>query len=367
LTSAIRDDDAGNRWPGFMEKYYTGHIAGNEIAYSVLSHVNTSRVIEAPYTEFNTYESEYSSNVYKTNAYIDAEDSCSMPFVFMYDSKLDSVTYEQIDESFDGKSESEIDSFKLKKKWIIPKNIGIEYSLGNDNTVVNFDKPQFEREIMSLASSTDDENIQVPINFRGCEGRKVFMTCMVTTDMSVVFDYYNSSKRVKYNGMNLIGYHFDDSQNIILRVGALYPTPYDKNGHKVSYGGTGIITDTNIVDEEYVLADWNKFDANPDSFIKDISAIFIQTVIDMVDGLNTYKETLNADLGRLDLSYVPLDMIKEVKNSETDNDGSGYYDLDSYISTVNINLDGDSDSYITSITAENRSADDSILRSTRVK
>jgi len=361
----------GNRWPSKINNYYTGHLSGDEIAFSILSHLNVKRSIEAPLTDQSMVDispDPADGITYKISEKVTNTDD-KKPFVFMYDEDMEYHIYDQKNKESQDLSDSELEEFYNRMKWIIPEKRGISYSIGNNNESVEFDEPQFQRKLTSISHASDASG-DLPVDFRDTSYRRIFMTCVVSSDLSEVFDYYSSRKRSKYNGMNLIGYHFDDSQNIVLRVGALYPTPDGKNGHKLEYSETGLSIYPTTVSSNYQFVDWNMLNSDNalrELFIIDTSSIFIQTVMDMVDGLNTYKETISADLGRLDLTYDPLDGIKEVRNSETDRPNSGYYDLDSYIRTVSYNKESDSDVYTTNISAENRSAQSSVLRLARSK
>ena len=113
----------GNRWPSKLNNYYTNHFSGDEIAFSILSHLDVEREIEAPITDLSVIDgtSDASEGVqYKIDEKVSNADD-KKPFVFLYDKEMENHLYNQKSKEEQELTSSELTEFYERMKWIIPE------------------------------------------------------------------------------------------------------------------------------------------------------------------------------------------------------------------------------------------------------
>jgi len=86
----------------------------------------------------------------------------------------------------------------------------------------------------------------------------------------------------------------------------------------------------------------------------DNNELLLKKLDNIKKSMNKCDETIDANLGILDISYGLGDIIIAIENSMTENPGSGYYALKDYISQITHNLEGDNEGYATTVACTNR-------------
>lgn len=276
------------------------------------------------------------------------------PFVFLYDALI-GQTYSNETHGLSG------DDVLRSKQWILPEESKKNhYSLQNDNRVIVFQQPQFQRKTLSVVKAEDNS---FP-SFADAISRKVFVTCRIECDVPLIRD--KISRREFYSNARLVSQVINPNLNAVIRVNALFPNPYNFIGNQFTptqdsdddLNSTITNDGAETSDVGSKLVDWNKvdFDDNtPDgNLIVDDSSLLDQLISFLIDKGPVYEIEGDAELGRIDTSYQVGDKIDNIVGSELADGTGGYYSLDAVLEKLEYSAVNDrADSFNTKMSFKN--------------
>ena len=189
--------------------------------------------------------------------------------------------------------------------------------------------------------------------------RRIFCTLTIVLDLPYVvgddiFGLYYSE------GGNFSRYVDFEGNDLRIHANAFYPVMPDKNvtvtpeaytlatqsaGKEFPVEITSEMCEKALYPAEY-MQDYEMYPDNNDRLL-------LQKLDNLKSSINKHTETIDADLGVLDLTYELGDIIVAIENSATENVGSGYYGLRDYVSQLSWSLEGDNEGYTTRLTATN--------------
>lgn len=290
------------------------------------------------------------------------------PFVFLHDSQISTVGRA---ESGNVSASDKADMLRIRK-WIIPEEEqGNHYSFEQDNKILTFEKPQFERKTVSFARLEDTQfprfvDIDSSGDFVPISRRKVFVTCRIECDVPLVKDrianleFYSGAKLV---GQDIVNKDEKMDATVVFRVNAIFPNPEFNIGDEIAYE-TGE-TEEDLNGSLSVSATSSNFlgskliDANSLSTRKDVNVVvndsrtLDQTLSRIIDKRPIYEQNLEADLGKLDLSLWVGDRIDRIVRSELADGTGGFYNMDLVIEKFSLEALGDTDKFTCKLSATN--------------
>lgn len=337
------------------------------------------------------------------------------PFTFTYDPSFESVFLNKVDVNDGWNSDGDIrldvntivindrgydatalaasfistDQEDKLKRMAWDANHNVQYK--DDNNLVIFTDPQYQRQPLAF-----DIIDKAPLpKFIDMKSKIVFMTCSINTDLPFILDQISEDKVALYNGLRLMGYHLDFEKSITVRVDAFYPSADGQFTRALTYSETtGIISQGDTIIEDLMKAypvidanapvmDWNLLELNEFQtivigepaqreavLVEETLNTFVQILNDIMKSLPDFGDTFAVGLGRLDLDFEIGDTVSEIINSEKEADDvidGGYYNLDTYITSLSITAVGDFDSYDVKFTMKNRGVPTKVQRTARGK
>lgn len=188
--------------------------------------------------------------------------------------------------------------------------------------------------------------------------RRIFCTLSIVLDMPYIVGddifglYYNE-------GGNFSRYVDFEGNDLRIHANAFYPVLTDK---KVAITPAAYIlaSDENKDFAVTVTQDMcenllypAKYMNNYERYPDDNHLLLLKKLDNLKKGINRYDETIDADIGILDIGYELGDIIFAIENSATEEDGSGYYMLRDYVAQVTHSLEGENKGYTTTISCTN--------------
>jgi hypothetical protein len=279
--------------------------------------------------------------------------------------------------------ESETDVNEDRKIVIYEKG----YSFDSESGLVIFEEPQHCRFYYSTGTANSDSNdglssttvsegkdveseLHLPDKLTMVDkemgddypliSRRIFCTLSIDLDVPYILGDDKSSIFTQLSGSNFSRYIDFDGNDLVVHANAFYPVLPDK---KVTLSKTSSCTlasegseefactlsSTNVSNKLYPIEYIEGYEKYPD----ENNEVLKKKLNSYIDNVNWYKETLDIDLGILNLSYKLGDLIGSITNSETSNTDSGYYGLKDYISSLSISLEGETKGYNTKLVATN--------------
>lgn len=279
-------------------------------------------------------------------------------FVFMYDNQLSEVMHEEKG----GVDASTVETMLLGKKWIVPgadnteEDKDLNYSFDDDNKVVIFAKPQFERKTASYSRYDQEEPFP---GFSFASARKVFVTGRIQCDVPIVKDLMRTQRQQNayYGNARLVAQDINESASYVIRLNAYFPVLEDDAGDDLDYDeDEGVIFKaTNSPSTYCKLKDWNSYEVgSPDPFVIIDDTNQLKQMVEILIGqAPVYYESFEVDIGRIDASYEVGDRIVQIVNSELENGNGGYYGLNALIEKIDIESSGDNDAYTMKLSIRN--------------
>lgn len=187
--------------------------------------------------------------------------------------------------------------------------------------------------------------------------RRIFCTLSITLDLpyivgdEVVGLFY-------MEGGNFARYVDFDGNDLRIHANAYYPILPNKKVQfttgEYTLAAKGAKPFAVVVDDEasevlYPCDRMDDYETYPDSN----NELLLKKLDNIRRSMNRYEESIDANLGILDVSYGLGDIIIAIENSATENPGSGYYGLKDYIAQITHSLEGDNEGYSTSVTCTN--------------
>lgn len=285
------------------------------------------------------------------------------PFVFLYDGQISEVASNEAG----GISTEQSAALLKSKRWILPqsdKNCG--YSLEQDNKVILFQNPQYERVTVSALRI---EDTATPI-FGSTYSRRVFVTCRIECDVPLIKDRIlnrSSLSNARLVMQSFLAKDLKGEVTACIRTNAYYPSPFGNVGTDVSleYG-----SDEDQVDDiegtqnpsgadlgfGCKLINWNSLDGIRDdaNIIVDDSHILDEIISNALERKPLYDITLDVGLGTINASFLVGDRIDRIVGSELADGSGGYYNLDCIIDRLTYEaVSPEKDSFKTKMTGRN--------------
>ena len=333
----------------------------------IFSHVLVPRKVLPPMTDYkNDYtfkDPVYVDKSYKyNNKGIKILRNQNNPiFVFLHDNWISQLVST---EKGSGVSQEVVDALLNGKRWIVPgidngdEDKDLSYSFDDDNKVIIFSKPQFERKTISFTQINDEESF---VDFYRTSSRQVFATCRLQCDVPIVKDLQRTQQQqdAYYGNARLVTQDFNENALFVIRYNAFFPILEGESGEDLEYepgDGTGTIYrwSTDMI-ETSKLMDWNKRElSTTDPFvIVDDSDQLKQLTEILIGQAPIYYESFEVDVGRIDASLEIGDRIVQIVNSELDGGDGGYYGLNALLEKIDIEPIGESEAYTMKLSIRN--------------
>jgi hypothetical protein len=232
----------------------------------------------------------------------------------------------------------------------------LKYSLEYDNRLIFFEQPQFARSTVSVQhiGKTGFPDFQDQGVYR-----RVFVTCRIACDVPLIRDKIR--RRDFYGNARLVSQDVYEDALAVVRINAFFPTPEGVQGDDLSYTANdtlkiGRLTATETSNPRGSrLVDWNryKYDTTPAVLAFDDYEQLKQLIQLMLDDTPLYEESAEANLGRVDASYIVGDKIVRIVNSELDDGSGGYFGMRLLIERVEFSKVGDTDAFETRLSMKN--------------
>jgi len=334
------------------------------ISELIFSHVLIPRKVLPPLTD---YKNEYTfkdpivvdrSFKYNKKGVKVLRNQNNPLFVFMYDKKMSETLYDETA----GISASKVEEGLVAKRWIVPGadntdgDKDLNFSFDDDNKVIVFAKPQFQRKTMSYTRYDEEETYP---GFSYASPRKVFVTGRIQCDAPIVQDLMRTQQQQNtyYGNARLVTQDINETASYVIRLNAYFPVLEGEPGDSIEYDDEteSIYKVTDVQTVTSKLVDWNKYEiGNSDPFviIDDINQL--KQMVEMLLGqAPIYYESFEVDVGRIDASYEVGDRVVQIVNSELDSGSGGYYGLNALIEKIDIEALGENDAYTMKLSIRN--------------
>jgi hypothetical protein len=336
----------------WVHELFFSHILLRRKVLSPITDYRQSLTARKPIVDANIPKFK-NSRKNKNNILVETlKESKDPPFIFLFDSQISTAQYTETGGN-DGQMVTDIleankilipDSGKLSSS----ESDGLNYSIENDNRVVIFEQPQFERKTASFAQPSRT----VHPSFDSFISRKVFMTCRIECEVPIVED--GIKDRFFYGNARLVTQDINENAIAVIRTRAYYPVPKNRIGDSVSFVPSSnsqvgeLVNDgssSSIVGAKII--DWNKVDGFDEDavLIVDDTEQLKQMVQIMLNDSPLYYETIEVNLGRADLSYYIGDRISRIIGSELEDGSGGYYNMKALIESLDFVAEGETDAF----------------------
>ncbi len=325
------------------------------------------RTVKNPLTDYReifnyarfqkTYDFKHLKRQFKKKA------ASNPPFVFMYDSLISTAKVPDAG----GLSTARKAALLKSKQWIIPQeDKGNGYSLEQDNKVLLFQNPQYERKTISALIT---EETSFP-NFLDVFTRRIFVTCRIECDVPLIQDRIlnrSSLSNARLVTQSLLSKDIKGGEvAACIRTNAYFPSPFANYGTNVTLtqgtdqeqvddiDGTELPAGDDAIFGSKII-NWNFLDGirNDANLIQDDSHILREMIKNFLEYRPLYDISLDAGLGTINASYLVGDRIDRIIGSELADGTGGYYNLDCIIERLSYEAVGESDGFKTKMQGRN--------------